>query len=65
LLRPDQGGGDVFLRTEWVKENNYKFKALVLSVSGADEKNCKVKWWKEFCDIVVKWDGKKFTFKPL
>jgi hypothetical protein len=36
-----------------------------MSVSGADEKKCKVKWWKEFCDVIVRWDGKKFTFKPL
>ena len=54
-------GGSIFLSAD----SDGKFKALVLSVSGADEKNCKVKWWKEFCDMVVKWDGRKCTFKPL
>jgi hypothetical protein len=56
-------GGPVFLSTD--KGDYTKFKALVLSISGADEKHCKVKWWKQYCDIVVKWDGKKFTYKPL
>ena len=54
---------DVFLSTD--KEDYTKFKALVLHVSGADNKHCHVKWWKQYCDMVVKWDGKKFTFKPL
>jgi hypothetical protein len=55
--------GPVFLSTD--KEDYTKFKTLVLHVSGADNKHCQVKWWKRHCDIVVKWDGKKFTFKPL
>ena len=54
---------DVFLSTG--KEDYTKFKALVLHVSGADNKHCLVKWWKQYCDVVVKWDGKKFTYKPL
>jgi hypothetical protein len=56
--------GDVFLSTGWVKENIFEFNALVLRVSGVD-KNCRVKDWKQFCDMVVKWDGKKFVYKPL
>ena len=60
--RPLHDGRRVFFLS---RDNDGKFKSLVLSVSGADAKNCKVKWWKEFCDMVVKWDGKKFTFKPL
>jgi hypothetical protein len=56
-------GGPVFLSTD--KEDYTTFKALVLHVSGADNKRCQVKWWKQYCDMVVKWDGKKFTFKPL
>ena len=56
--------GDVFLSTGWVKENIFEFNALVLRVSGVD-KNCRVKDWKQFCDMLVKWDGKKFTYKPL
>jgi hypothetical protein len=56
-----RAAGDVFLST--VGENN-KLNALVLSVSGVD-KNCHVQNWKEFCDMVIKWDGKKFTYKPL
>ena len=56
--------GDVFLSTGWVKENIFEFNALVLRVSGID-KNCRVKDWKQFCDMLIKWDGKKFTYKPL
>jgi hypothetical protein len=52
----------VYLSTD---SGDIKFKALVLSVSGADNKHCHVKWWKQYCDVVVKWDGKKFSFKPL
>jgi hypothetical protein len=55
-------GGPVFLSTD---KDHTKFKTLVLHVSGADNKHCQVKWWKQYCDIVVKWDGKKFTYKPL
>jgi hypothetical protein len=55
--------GAAFLSTD--KETHTKFNALVLSVSGADDKNCRVQFWKQYCDMVVKWDGKKFTFKPL
>ena len=54
---------DVFLSTD--KETHTKFNALVLSVSGADNKHCHVPVWKQYCDMVVKWDGKKFTYKPL
>ncbi len=54
---------DVFLSTDTVTYT--KFIALVLHVSGADNKHCHVPFWKQYCDIVVKWDGKKFTYKPL
>jgi hypothetical protein len=57
-----KAGGAVFLSTD--KVTHTKFNALVLSVSGAD-KNCPVQYWKQFCDMLVKWDGKKFTYKPL
>ncbi len=57
-----KAGGAVFLSTD--KATHTKFNALVLSVSGAD-KNCPVPYWKQFCDVVVKWDGKKFTYMPL
>ena len=60
----DQSDRGRFLSTGWVKENIFEFNALVLRVSGVD-KNCRVKDWKQFCDMLIKWDGKKFTYKPL
>jgi len=68
--------GRVFLSTDWL--NNNGFKALVLSVFGGN-KECRthdvsvrdnkesyvVPAWKQSCDAVVKWDGTKFTFRPL
>ena len=55
--------GAAFLSTD--KETHTKFNALVLSVSGADNKHCHVPFWKQYCDMVVKWYGQKFTYKPL
>ena len=66
--------GNVFLSTDWLHDE--KFKMLVLSVFGGN-KYCPThdvpmpEWqgvfpaWKQSCDAVVKWDGKKFTYKPL
>jgi hypothetical protein len=54
--------GDVFLSTD--KKIHTEFRALVLSVFSGN-KDCPVQYWKQSCDAVVKWDGKKFTYKPL
>jgi hypothetical protein len=68
--------GDIFFSTDWVKSG--EFKAMVLSVFSGN-KDCptrdlayregKEKYvfpaWKQSCDAVVRWDGTKFTFKPL
>jgi hypothetical protein len=58
----------IFLSVEPYTE---KFRALVLSVHGGD-KDCPVRnkddpmaWKREKCDLVVKWDGTKFVWKPL
>jgi hypothetical protein len=48
-----------------------KFRTLVVSVHGGDEgcpfrdKNDPTAWKKEKCDFIVKWDGTKFTYRPL
>jgi hypothetical protein len=67
--------GRVFLSTD----TNNKFTALVLSVFSGN-KDCPthdvlvregkerygvVPAWKQSCDAVVRWDGIKFTYKPL
>ena len=68
--------GSVFLSTDWL--NNNKFTAMVLSVPGGN-KDCPTRdvsvregrdsyvlpAWKQSCDAVVKWDGKKFIYRPL
>jgi hypothetical protein len=41
-----------------------KFNALVLSVFSGN-RSCPVRFWKESCDAVVKWDDTNFTYKPL
>ncbi len=61
----------IFLSVE--PSENPKFRALVLSVGGGDDilgcpirnKNDPTAWKHEKCDFVVKWDGTKFTHKPL
>jgi len=49
-----------------------KFKALVLGVHGGGDLGCPVRhkndptaWKYEWCDFVVKWNGTKFTHRPL
>ena len=68
--------GSVYLSTDWL--NNNKFTAMVLSVPGGN-KDCPTRdvsvregkdsyvlpAWKQSCDAVVKWDGKKFIYRPL
>jgi hypothetical protein len=68
---------NVFLSTDGSKTPP-AFKALVLSVLGGN-KDCPTRdipyregkesyvWpaHKQFCDAVVRWDGTKFTYKPL
>ena len=61
----------VFLSVEPYVENP-KFRALVLSVHAGWDLGCPVRnkndptaWKREKCDFVVKWDGTKFTYKPL
>jgi hypothetical protein len=60
----------VFLSVEPYVETP-KFRALVLSVHAGDlgcpvrAKDDPTAWKKEKCDFVVKWDGAKFTSKPL
>jgi hypothetical protein len=68
--------GDVFLSTDWVRSG--EFKVMVLSVFSGN-KDCPTRdvrvrdgnesyvmpAWKQSCDAVVRWDGTKFTFKPL
>jgi hypothetical protein len=68
--------GDIFLSTDWVSSG--EFRVMVLSVFSGN-KDCpthdvlvregKEKYvfpaWKQTCDAVVRWDGTKFTFKPL
>jgi hypothetical protein len=48
------------------------FRALVLSVHAGWDLDCPVRnkndltaWKREKCDFVVKWNGTKFTHKPL
>jgi hypothetical protein len=47
-----------------------RFRALVIKI-GAEDKMCPAissdptEWKRRSCDFVVKWDGAKFTFKPL
>src|SRR5262249_2716698 len=47
-----------------------RFRALVIKI-GAEDKMCpaissdSTEWKRRSCDFVVKWDGAKFTFKPL
>ena len=62
-LSTDAVGG-FFLSTKEQKETNNEFKALVLNVLGGN-KDCPVRYRKESCAAVVKWDGTKFTYKPL
>jgi hypothetical protein len=61
----------IFLSVEPYAENP-KFRALVLSVHAGWDLGCPVRnkndgtaWKREKCDFVVKWDGTKFTYKPL
>jgi hypothetical protein len=49
-----------------------KFRGLVLSVHGGGDLGCPVRnkndptaWKHEKCDFVVKWDGTRFTYRPL
>jgi hypothetical protein len=61
----------IFLSVE--PSEHPKFRALVLSVGGGDDilgcpiqnKNDPTAGKHEKCDFVVKWDGTKFTHKPL
>jgi hypothetical protein len=68
--------GDVFLSIDWLKDN--KFKAMVLHVFSGNKdcpthdvmvrngnENYVFPAWKQSCAAVVKWDGTKFTYKPL
>jgi len=70
--------GSVFLSTDRVKDPA-AFKALVLNVFGGN-KDCPTRdiplgrvgkerlflpAWKQSCAAVVKWNGTKFTYKPL
>jgi hypothetical protein len=59
----------IFLSIEPYADN---FRALVLSVHAGWDLGCPVRnkndltaWKREKCDFVVKWDGTKFTHKPL
>jgi hypothetical protein len=68
--------GSVFLSVKW--PGPPEFKALVLSVFSGN-KDCPthdvritekgetytIPAWKQSCDALVKWDGKKFVYKPL
>ena len=59
----------VFLSTTEL-DDPPKFKALVLSVfsGNKDYPTHNVSGypaWKQSCDAVVKWNGRKFTYKPL
>jgi hypothetical protein len=73
-----QAVGSFFLSIDGWKEPP-AFKALVLSVFGGN-KDCATHdiplgkegkerlffpAWKQSCDAVVKWNGTKFTYKPL
>jgi hypothetical protein len=65
-------------RSVFLSTDNNKFKALVLSVAGGN-KDCPTRdamyregketyvfpAWKQSCDAVVRWNGTKFTYKPL
>jgi hypothetical protein len=66
--------GSVFVSTD----DDEKFRALILSVFGGnkdcpthdiplrrDGKTYVYPAWKQACDAVVKWNGRKFTYKPL
>jgi hypothetical protein len=61
--------GSVFLSIDW--QNDNRFKALVLSVFGGGlgcpirDKNSSTAWKEKRCDIVIKWNGTKFTYNPL
>ena len=68
--------GNVFLSTDWLRD--HEFKAAVISILSGNE-DCPTHdvllqegnhsymfpAWKQTCDAVVKWDGTKFTYKPL
>jgi hypothetical protein len=67
-------GEKVFLSVD----DNSGFKALVMSVLGGN-KGCPTRpvlvreggkshvyqSWKHYCDVVVRWDGTGFTYRPL
>jgi hypothetical protein len=68
--------GNVFLSTDWLR--NREFKVAVISIlSGiegcpthdvqlqSEDGSYVFPAWKQTCDAVVKWDGAKFTYKPL
>jgi hypothetical protein len=69
--------GRVFLSTDWLKTPP-AFKALVLNVFSGN-KDCPTRdityrkgketyvfpAWKQSCAAVVKWNGTRFTYKPL
>ena len=43
------------------------FKAMVLGIS-AGSKDCPKRlrtWWKLPCDVIVRWNGTKFTYEAL
>ena len=67
-------GEKVFLSVD----DNSGFRALVMSVLGGNKgcptrpvvvreggKSFVYQSWKFYCDVVVRWDGTKFTYKPL
>lgn len=68
--------GNIFLSTDWLHGD--RFKVLILSVFSGN-KDCPTRdvsvregnesyvmpAWKQSCDAVIKWDGTKFTYKPL
>jgi hypothetical protein len=45
----------------------FKFKAMVLGISAASN-DCPKHlrgWWKRPCDVIVRWNGTKFTYEAL
>ena len=43
------------------------FRAMVLGIYG-NSKNCPKRlrhWWKQPCDVIVRWNGTKFTYEGL
>jgi hypothetical protein len=47
--------------------NSGAFRAMVLGISAAS-KDCPKRlrtWWKRPCDVIVRWNGTKFTYEAL